>query len=254
MVQTAEVRTVVQSLLSDVKANAELSARMIRLAGVSKLYSPGSPALVDVNLSIERGEFAFLSGPTGAGKTTLLKLLFGGERATAGDVVVLGRDVGRLSARALAAHRRELGVVTQEIKLLPGMTALDNVALAAEVAGASARESRRRAAGLLDELGLATKRNCKPSALSGGERQKIAVARALVNDPALILADEPTENLDAEAAEATTRLIAGARERGATVVVATHDAALAWRSGSRVVLLEHGRIFEGEPTRREAAL
>src|ERR1051325_5185297 len=119
MVQTAEVRTVLQSLLSDVKANAELSARMIRLAGVSKLYSPGSPALVAVNLSIDRGEFAFLSGPTGPGKTTLLKLLSGRERATAGDVVVLGRDVGRLSARALAAHRRELGVVCQQINLLP---------------------------------------------------------------------------------------------------------------------------------------
>ncbi|HKA33404.1 MAG TPA: ATP-binding cassette domain-containing protein [Candidatus Binatia bacterium] len=226
---------------------------MIRLAGVSKVYSPRIPVLVDVNLSIERGEFAFLSGPTGAGKTTLLKLLFGAERATAGDVVVLGRDVGRLSARALAAHRRALGVVSQEIKLLPEMTALDNVALAAEVAGASARESHRRAACLLEEMELAAKRNAKPPALSGGERQKVAVARALVNDPALILADEPTENLDAEAAETTMRLIARARERGATVVVATHDAALAGRCGSRVVLLEHGHILEGEPTQREAA-
>lgn len=254
MVQTAEVRTVLQSLLSDVKANAELSARMIRLAGVSKLYSPGSPALVDVNLSIERGEFAFLSGPTGAGKTTLLKLLSGRERATAGDVVVLGRDVGRLSARALAAHRRELGVVCQEIKLLPAMTALENVALAAEVAGASARESRNRAARLLDEMGLAAKGNAKPPALSGGERQKVALARALVNDPALILADEPAENLDAATAEATMRLIARAHEGGATVVVATHDAALAGQFGRRVVWLEHGRVLEGAATLREAAV
>ena len=254
MVQTAEVRTFLQSLLPDVKANAELSARMIRLAGVSKLYSPGSPALVDVNLSIERGEFVFLNGPTGAGKTTLLKLLFGGERATAGDVVVLGRDVGRLSARAIAAHRRELGIVSQEIKLLPEMTALDNVALAAEVAGASARESRRRAARLLAEMELAAKRNAKPLALSGGERQKVALARALVNDPVLILADEPAENLDAAAAGATMRLIASAHERGATVLVATHDAALAGQMGRRVVLLEHGRILEGTPTLREAAV
>jgi cell division transport system ATP-binding protein len=227
---------------------------MIRLFGVSKHYTPGSAALVDVNLSIERGEFLFLSGPTGAGKTTFLKLLFGGERATAGDVVVLGRDVGRLSAHALAAHRRELGVVSQQFKLLPAMTALDNVSLAAEVAGASARESRRRAAGLLDEMGLAVRLSSKPPALSGGERQKVAVARALVNDPALILADEPTENLDGEAAAATMRLIARAHERGATVVVATHDAAFAGRSGSRVVLLEHGRVLEGKPTQREAAL
>lgn len=227
---------------------------MIRLAGVSKLYSPGNPVLFDLNLSIERGKFVFLSGPTGAGKTTLLKLLFGAERATAGDVVVLGRDVGRLSARALAAHRRDLGVVSQEIKLLPEITALDNVALAAEVAGASARESRRRAARLLDEMELAAKRNAKPLALSCGERQKVAVARALVNDPVLILADEPAENLDAATAEATMRLIARAHERGATVLVATHDPSPAGRVGGRVVLLEHGRILKGEPLLREVAV
>ncbi|HEY1266434.1 MAG TPA: ATP-binding cassette domain-containing protein [Candidatus Binatia bacterium] len=227
---------------------------MIRLAGVSKLYSPESPALAEVNLDIDRGEFVFLSGPTGAGKTTLLKLLFGGLRTSAGDVLVLGRDVRRLSARALAAHRRDLGLVCQEFKLLPSMTALDNVALAAEVAGVSARESRRRAAALLEELGLESKRNAKPPMLSAGERQKVAVARALVNEPPLILGDEPTENLDPASADSIIGLIERAYERGATVVIATHDAALAGRSGRRVVLLEHGRVVEAGARLREAAL
>src|SRR5581483_6862178 len=192
----------------------------------------------------DRGEFVFLNGPTGAGKTTLLKILFGGVRASAGDVLVLGRDLRRLSSRALAAHRRALGLVCQEFKLLPSMTALDNVALAAEVTGVSARESRRRAAALLEDLGLGAKRHAKPPMLSAGERQKVAVARALVNDPSLILGDEPTENLDAATADATMSLIERAHERGATVVIATHDAALAGRSGQRVVLLEHGRVVE----------
>jgi cell division transport system ATP-binding protein len=254
MVQTAEVIIVVQPLLPVVKANEEHPSRMIRLAGVSKLYSPESPALADVNLDIDRGEFVFLSGPTGAGKTTLLKLLFGGARATAGDVLVLGRDVRLLSSRALAAHRRGLGLVCQEFKLLPSMTALDNVALAAEVAGVSTRESRRRAAVLLEDLGLASKRDAKPPTLSAGERQKVAVARALVNEPPLILADEPTENLDAATADSTMRLIARAHERGAAVVLATHDAALAGRSGRRVVLLEHGRVVESGARLRETAL
>ncbi len=227
---------------------------MIRLAGVSKLYSPESPALADVNLDIDRGEFVFLNGPTGAGKTTLLKILFGGVRASAGDVLVLGRDLRRLSSRALAAHRRALGLVCQEFKLLPSMTALDNVALAAEVTGVSARESRRRAAALLEDLGLGAKRHAKPPMLSDGERQKVAVARALVNDPSLILGDEPTENLDAATADATMSLIERAHERGATVVIATHDAALAGRSGQRVVLLEHGRVVEPGARLREAAL
>ncbi len=223
---------------------------MIRLSGVSKLYPPGSPVLVDVNLAVEHGEFVFLNGAIGAGKTTLLKMLFGREHPSAGVVVALGRNLERLAPRALAAHRRELGIVSQEFKLLPELTALENVALPAQVAGRSALESRRRAAALLDELELAAKRNARPAALSAGERQKIAVARALVNDPALILADEPTENLDADSAGAAMRLIGRAHERGATVLVATHEPATTGVFGRRVVLLEHGRIVGDEPESR----
>src|ERR1051325_700429 len=154
---------------------------MIQLVGVSKLYPPDHHALSDINFEVERGEFVFLIGPSGAGKTTLLRLLYGAETATAGDVIVNGRNLARISRRGVAALRREIGLVFQDFKLLPTMTALDNVALAAEGAGFSARESRQRAGRMLGEMGIAHKRDFKPAMLSGGEQQKVAIARALVN-------------------------------------------------------------------------
>ena len=199
---------------------------MIRLFRVSKIYPPDYPALVDIHLEVEKGEFVFLSGPSGAGKTTLLKLLFRGEEATDGQIVVNGRNVGRLDASGVAKLRQEIGLVFQEFRLLPDMTVLDNVALAAEVVGTPARESRKKAFNLLRELGLKDKHDAWPAMLSGGEQQRVAIARALVNDPLLVLADEPTGNLDPEVAEETMRLFARIHEQGATIVIATHDPGL----------------------------
>ncbi len=216
---------------------------MVHLFHVSKVFPPNFAALTDINLKIERGEFVFLNGPSGAGKTTLLKLLFRGEDATRGQIIVNGRNITRLNGRGIAQMRRQIGLVFQEFKLLPTITALENVALAAEVVGASKREARKKAFNLLRELGLKEKHDQRAVALSGGEQQRVAIARALVNDPLLVLADEPTGNLDAETAEETMRLFLKIHEAGTTVLIATHDAGLIERFGQRVVLLQRGTLM-----------
>lgn len=216
---------------------------MVHLFRVSKIYPPNYPALTDIHLQIEKGEFLFLSGPSGAGKTTLLKLLFREEEATEGQIIVNGRNITRLNGGGVAQLRQEIGLVFQEFKLLPNLTALENVALATEVVGTSKRESRRRAFHLLRELGLKDRHDAMPLTLSGGEQQRVAIARALVNDPILVLADEPTGNLDADMAEETMRLFLRIHEKGTTVVIATHDAGLLKRFSSRVVFLQRGRLM-----------
>ncbi|MCZ6624586.1 MAG: cell division ATP-binding protein FtsE [Deltaproteobacteria bacterium] len=216
---------------------------MVHLFRVSKIYPPNYPALSDIHLQIEKGEFVFLSGPSGAGKTTLLKLLFREEEATEGQIIVNGRNITRLNGGGVAELRREIGLVFQEFKLLPTMTALENVALAAEVVGTSKRESRRRAFHLLRELGLKEKHDARPPTLSGGEQQRVAIARALVNDPVLVLADEPTGNLDPDMAEETIRLFLKMHKRGTTILIASHDTGLLKRFSLRVVFLERGRLM-----------
>jgi cell division transport system ATP-binding protein len=215
---------------------------MIQLFGVSKIYPPSYPALTDIHLQIEKGEMVFLSGPSGAGKTTLLKLLFCAERATAGQIIVNGRNVTRLNGAGVARLRQQIGLVFQEFKLLPTMTALENVALAADVVGTSKRESRSKAFHLLRDLGLKDKHDARPVALSAGEQQRVAIARALVNDPGLVLADEPTGNLDADMAGETMRLFLKIQEKGTTILIATHDTTLINRLDSRVILLQRGRL------------
>lgn len=216
---------------------------MVHLFRVSKVYPPNYPALVDIHLKIERGEFVFISGPSGAGKTTLLKLVFREEEATEGQIIVNGRNITRLNGSGVARLRREIGLVFQEFKLLPTMTALENVALAAEVVGTSRKESRQKAFHLLRELGLKDKHDVKPHTLSGGEQQRVAIARALVNEPLLVLADEPTGNLDADTAEETMRLFLKVHEKGTTIVIATHDAGLLKRFHHRAVFLQRGRLM-----------
>lgn len=216
---------------------------MVHLFRVSKIYPPNYPALSDIHLQIEKGEFVFLSGPSGAGKTTLLKLLFREEEATEGQIIVNGRNITRLNGGGVAELRREIGLVFQEFKLLPTMTALENVALAAEVLGTSKRESRRKAFHLLRELGLKEKHDARPPTLSGGEQQRVAIARALVNDPVLVLADEPTGNLDPDMAEETIRLFLKMHKRGTTILIASHDTGLLKRFSLRVVFLERGRLM-----------
>ncbi len=216
---------------------------MIQLFRVSKVYPPNYPALTDIQLQVEKGEFVFLSGPSGAGKTTLLKLLFRAEEATGGKIIVSGRNITRLRGAGLARLRQEIGLVFQDFKLIPYMTALENVALAAEVIGTSKRDSKSKAFHLLRELGLKDKYDTFPPVLSGGEQQRVAIARALVNNPTLVLADEPTGNLDPEMAEEIIRLFLRIQERQTTILIATHDTRLMKQFNQRVVLLQRGRIM-----------
>jgi cell division transport system ATP-binding protein len=217
---------------------------MIQLFHVSKTYPPSYRALRDISLEIKNGEFVFLAGPSGAGKSTLLKLLFREEEPSEGQILIGGKNIAHLSSRGVAQLRRKIGLVFQEFKLLSDSTVLDNVALAAEVIGISKKESRLKAYQLLRELGLKERFDSQPFSLSGGEQQRVAIARALVNNPALVLADEPTGNLDSDVAEETMRLLFNAREKGATVVVATHDLNMINHYGSRVILLQRGALAD----------
>jgi cell division transport system ATP-binding protein len=223
---------------------------MIQLVQVSKIYPPNIAALQNINLEIAKGELVFLVGPSGAGKTTLLKLLFREEKPSRGEIHIDGKDVSALDRRGVARLRQQMGLVFQEFKFLPHMTALDNVALAALVRGAPRRASYIKAYHLLRELGLREKVNAKPRSFSGGEQQRVAIARALMNDPVVVLADEPTGNLSADLADETMRLFLKIRELGTTIMIASHDLDLARRYGTRVLPLEAGCLVEDEKPRK----
>ena len=199
-----------------------------------------------MSIQIEPGEFVFLTGPSGAGKTTLLRLLLGAEVPTGGQIVIEGRNIARLGNRGIARLRRSTGMVFQDGKLLQGLPVLENVALPAEAAGASSRDSRSRAFALLRDLGLKDLVRRYPRSLSGGEQQRVAFARALVNEPKLLLADEPTGNLDEESARRVVELMSRAHRGGATVVVATHDPQLLRSLPGREIALRAGRVVDGE--------
>jgi cell division transport system ATP-binding protein len=216
---------------------------MIRLFHVTKAYPGDAPALDDVSLQVEKGEFVFLTGRSGAGKSTLLRLLFGAEKATSGQVMVDGQNVAHLDRRSVAHLRRRIGVVFQDFKLLPRRTVFDNVSLAQQVVGTDPREIKRKAALLLRYVGLGERAHMIPNRLSGGEQQRVAIARALAGDPSLLLADEPTGNLDAERAADIMELLAQVNARGTTVLVATHDRQMLARyANRRILVLERGRI------------
>jgi cell division transport system ATP-binding protein len=217
---------------------------LIRLFHVSKAYGPASFALRDVSLEVRKGELVFLTGPSGAGKTTLMKLLFAAERPSEGQILVLGRNVGRLGEGRIPALRRRIGVVFQDFKLIPTRSIENNVAVALEVLGRPPREVRSKVFAMLRRVGLQHRRHESPLALSGGEQQRVALARALVNDPAILLADEPTGNLDPELTIEIMNLVAAAAARGTTVLVATHDQALIRRYARRTVRLEAGRVVD----------
>jgi cell division transport system ATP-binding protein len=218
---------------------------VIRLYHVSKVYPPRFPALTDLSLGIEAGEFILLTGPSGAGKTTLLRLLLGAEAPTAGQIVIGGRNLARLGRVGIAALRRKTGMVFQDAKLLAGLPVLDNVALPAEAAGDSSKEARRKAFALLRDLGLKDLVRRYPRSLSGGEQQRVALARALVNEPALLLADEPTGNLDEDSASRVVELLLRAHGAGATVLLATHDPHLLQTVKGRQITLRSGRLVNG---------
>lgn len=215
---------------------------MIRLEGVSKSYR-GRPALVDICTGVEKGEFVFLTGPSGAGKSTLLRLLYRAERPDQGRVLVAGQDLGPLSRQQVAELRRHIGVVFQDFKLLRRRTVGENLTFVLDLLGLSEREQQRRAYLALRQVGLQHRLGAFPEELSGGEQQRVALARALVLQPELILADEPTGNLDSERSRELMEFLREANYRGATVVVATHDLSLLQAFPARTLVLERGRLI-----------
>jgi cell division transport system ATP-binding protein len=219
---------------------------MIRLEHVSKRYPNGHVALHDVSLTIHRSEFVFLVGPSGAGKSTLIRLLYGEERPTTGDVFVDQFRVNRLRRGQVARLRRQLGVVFQDVKLLSNRTVYQNVAFAMEVVEASRREIEKRVPQLLRLVGLEDRQHHYPHQLSGGEQQRVGIARALVNNPHYLIADEPTGNLDPDTARGIVQLLVEINRRGATVVMATHARDIVNALGRRVVAIDQGRIVRDE--------
>lgn len=219
---------------------------MITLENVSKTYPNGVPALRSISLRIHPGEFVFLVGPTGTGKSTLLKLLYREEVASEGHVVVAGRDLGQLKSNQVAALRRGLGVVFQDFKLLPQRTASENIAFALRAIGTPASEIRHRVQSALDLVGLGSRAQAFPSELSGGEQQRVSLARAIVNDPPLLLADEPTGNLDPDSSWDIMQLLSQINLRGTTVVVTTHNKPIVDILRRRVVQLADGVIVRDQ--------
>jgi len=217
---------------------------VIEAANLSKQYSRGVYALRDLSLSIDKGEFIFLTGPSGAGKSTLLRLLLREEVPSEGDLMVAGRDLAAMSSSQIQAYRRSLGFVFQDFRLISRMTVFQNVAFVMRVLGIPEIIQQRKTFQVLKWVGLQHRMNSVPEELSGGEQQRVAIARALVNEPQLVLADEPTGNLDPDLSLEIMNLFREINARGTTVVVATHDRELIRRVGRRAVTLDHGRIVE----------
>jgi cell division transport system ATP-binding protein len=217
---------------------------VIEANGVSKAYGRGVYALKDLSLRVDKGEFVFLTGPSGAGKSTLLRLLLRQDVPTDGELIVGGRNLATLSARQVQTYRRSVGFVFQDFKLLAAKTVLENIAFVPRVLGMPMAQQQRRTFQVLKWVGLQHRMGAYPMELSGGEQQRIAIARALVNDPAIILADEPTGNLDPDLSLEIMNLFREINARGTTVLVATHDRELIRRVGRRALTLDHGHIVE----------
>jgi cell division transport system ATP-binding protein len=216
---------------------------MIQFHGVSRAYPKVGKALNDVSFAIDKGEFVFLTGHSGAGKTTVLRLIHVAERPTEGTVRVSGQETSELRSNDIALLRRKIGYVFQDFRLLGDRTAAENIAFALEVTGVRPEVIRTKVGRLLAQVGLAAKANSLPSQLSGGEQQRVAVARALANDPVVLLGDEPTGNLDERAKRGIYELFRSINAAGTAVLLATHDAELIRRSGgSRVMELDHGSL------------
>lgn len=220
---------------------------MIRFQNVSKIY-PRSlrPALDDVSLDVERGEFVFVVGQSGSGKSTLLRIILREEPASSGEVHVAGHDLAEISTRQVPRLRRQIGAVFQDFRLLPGKTAQQNVAFALRVLGRPNHTVRSLVPEVLDMVGLAGLERRLPHQLSGGEQQRVAIARAVVNKPQILLADEPTGNLDPAISLDIVQLLERINQTGTTVVMATHDADIVNRLGKRVIELKDGRVVRDE--------
>jgi cell division transport system ATP-binding protein len=219
---------------------------IIELSDVTKVYPGGHMALDRVSLAIDRGEFVFLVGPTGCGKSTLIKMLIRELSATEGSVSIAGRDIGALPEKKIPLLRRNIGTVFQDFKLLPDRTVYDNVAYALQVIGASRAEIREQVPETLRLVGLSTKLHSYPDQLSGGEQQRVSIARAFVNHPPLLLADEPSGNLDPVTSIGVMQLLYRINKTGTTVLVVTHDREMVDNMRRRVIELYEGRVVRDE--------
>jgi len=219
-----------------------LESSIIRLKDVSKKYSMDNVVFSGIDLEIEKGEFIFLTGPSGAGKSTMLRILFCAERPTSGEIWVDGVILSSLSNAQVPYLRRKIGVIFQDFKLLSNRTIFDNVAMSLEVIGLGKKQAEQRVMQVLEGVGLAGKTSRYPLQLSGGEQQRVAIARAVVNRPSIILADEPTGNLDLQRTEEVIMLMEELNARGATIIFATHDDRLFENTHRRVIRLFNGKI------------
>lgn len=217
---------------------------MIRLKNVTKKYKNNHYALKNVDLKIDSGEFVFIVGASGAGKSTLMKLLYGEEKPTSGIVSIGGINIANISSNKIPDLRRCMGIVFQDYKLLQNQTVFDNVAYVIKTLGISSKEINDRVCGALKIVGLYEKRNAKPSEMSGGEQQRVGIARAIVNGPPLLIADEPTGNLDPQNSKEIMQILDHINQRGITVIVSTHDNNMVDYFRKRVIKLENGEIVK----------
>ena len=215
---------------------------LIRVDNVQKTYKNGVVALYDFNLSIQKGEFVFVIGASGSGKSTLIKMLYREEKPDQGSILIGGINVARLRNRKVYILRRKLGVVFQDFKLLPKLTVFENVAFAMEVFGYEKSVIQRRVLEVLELVGLKNKVRQYPDQLSGGEQQRVVIARAIVNNPKLLICDEPTGNLDPDTSMEIMRVLKNINNLGTTVIMATHDREIVRRMNERVILIEAGRL------------
>lgn len=216
---------------------------IIEFDGVSKIYPSGTHALEDINIKIDKGEFVFIVGSSGAGKSTFMKLIMREEKPTVGQIFVNGYNLNRLKSKQVALYRRTTGIVFQDFRLIPTMNAFENVAFAMHVTGASSRDIRKSVSGALSVVGLQHKARSMPAQMSGGEQQRVALARALVNRPELIVADEPTGNVDPNMSYEIVELLTEINRKGTTVLMVTHEHQLVSDFGKRVIMIDKGRII-----------
>lgn len=221
---------------------APQSEPIIEFRGVSKTYQTGTHALEDVNITINNGEFVFVVGSSGAGKSTFMKLIMREEKANTGVITVNGFNLTKMPRKQVPLLRRTMGIVFQDFRLIPTMSVFDNVAFAMHVVGASGRDVRREVSKALSKVGLGNKARSMPAQLSGGEQQRVGLARALVNSPDLIIADEPTGNVDPNMSYEIVSLLTEINERGTTVLMVTHDHNLVRDFHHRVIMLDGGKI------------
>lgn len=219
---------------------------MIKFVNISKEYKSGATALYNINVEINKGEFVFLVGSSGAGKSTLIKILLKEEGITRGKLYLNGMDITRVPNRRIPFIRRQIGVVFQDFRLLPNKTVYENVAFAMEIVGARPRDIRRRVPLILSMVELSKKANSFPDQLSGGEQQRVSIARAIINNPPVLIADEPTGNLDLDTAWEIMKVLTDINNRGTTVVMATHARDIVNKMMKRVVALEDGRLIRDE--------